>query len=67
MRNENYPSANEAEWLIADSRILGPDDRKILDGLLSSDQFTKTFDREGIVVARRVRPTPPTVPAGSTP
>ena len=67
VRDENYPSANEAKWLVADTQVMGEADRKLFDELFSTGQFVKTFDREGVVVAQRVRDAPPRAPAPSNP
>jgi hypothetical protein len=52
--DENYPSAQVAKWLVIDTALTGADDRKVLDEAISSGQFQKLYERDGIVVARRV-------------
>jgi uncharacterized membrane protein len=58
VRDENYPPPTAAEWLVIDRQILGPTDRELLDRLLTGGEFQPLFDREDVVVARRL-PTSP--------
>ncbi len=65
--NENYPSENEATWLVIDTQLIGPDD-EVLDEQISSGEFAVRLERDGIIVAERVRQAPPGQrPAGTTP
>lgn len=66
VRDENYPSPNQAEWLAVDTQLLGQGDRKVFDDLFATGQFEKRFERDGIVVAERTNPAPTGTP-GSGP
>lgn len=59
VQNENYPSENEAAWLVVDTQLVGGEDRKVLDEQLNSGEFQVRFNRDGIIVAQRVRAAPP--------
>ncbi len=68
VENENYPSENEVKWLVIDTQITGPEDRKLLDEQVSSGEFVIRFDRDGVIVAERVKNAPPGQrPAGTKP
>jgi uncharacterized membrane protein len=54
VHNENYPKATTAKWLVVDRKFLGEADRGIVDRLLAGGEFRPLFERDGIVVARRV-------------
>jgi hypothetical protein len=43
------------DWLVIDRGTLGPEDRLLLDGILSSGRFVAVHDEDDIVVARRTR------------
>jgi uncharacterized membrane protein len=58
VRNENYPSDEDATWLVIDTQVLGPGDRSVFDDVMSSGRFTTAFERDGIIVAHRTAPAP---------
>ncbi len=54
--NENPPSPNNVDYIVVDRQLGGGDDRATLDRLTEDGgEFKLLFDRDDIVVARRVR------------
>lgn len=42
------------DWLVLDRRVLSPDDVALLDSILASKKFRIVFERDDLLVARRV-------------
>jgi uncharacterized membrane protein len=53
LHNEGTPDPGVVEWLVVDRRLVGPT-ADLLDRLLGDGEFRVEFDRQDIVVARRV-------------
>jgi uncharacterized membrane protein len=48
-------SATRVQWMVMDRTVLGPPDRLLFDKILASGRFEVVYDRDDMVVARRVR------------
>lgn len=59
IHNENYPSPSAVDWLAVDTALISGNDRRLLEQLLSSGDFTVRYQRLAVVVAQRVGTTPP--------
>lgn len=55
VRGENLHDPAQVRWLLVDRKLLGQSDSEILDRLLRRE-FAVRFERDDIVVARRVAP-----------
>lgn len=60
LRNDDLPDPDAVDWVVVDRHLLGPADAALLDRLLDAEEFGLMFDRDGVVVARRLRPGSPT-------
>jgi hypothetical protein len=56
VHNENTHDPGTIDWLVIDRRVLGADDRELLDSILQSGDWVTKLDKKDIVVAHRVRP-----------
>jgi uncharacterized membrane protein len=54
VRGENLDSPAGVRWVVVDRQLLGSNDRQLFGQLLAT-QFRVRYEREGIVVAQRVR------------
>jgi uncharacterized membrane protein len=61
VHDENLDNPAGVRWIIVDRNGLGDRDKALLESLLSG-QFETRFDRDGIVVAKRVRAAQPGEP-----
>jgi uncharacterized membrane protein len=48
-------SPSRIDWVITDQATMGPEDMATFDALITGGDFKVVFDRDGVVVARRVR------------
>ena len=53
VRDENYPPATAADWLVVDRQLLGDEDEELFESLLDGGEFRVVSDRDDVVVARR--------------
>jgi uncharacterized membrane protein len=64
VHGEHLADPADVQWIVVDRREMSVDDLGLLDRL-TAHQFHVVFDRDGIVVAKRVHP-PPAARAGGT-
>lgn len=55
VEGEGLDDPADVDWIAVDTFLLGDEDRRMLDDLLA-EEFSVRFDREGVMVAERVRP-----------
>ena len=55
-----YPSASEVDYLALDMNVYAPGDvnRAFIDALFVEEQFEVVFDRDNVLIARRISPGP---------
>jgi uncharacterized membrane protein len=56
VHDENPDNPGLVKWLLLDRATLSPEDKQVLDQLLSSGEFQVRLDRDQMLVAQRVRP-----------
>jgi hypothetical protein len=61
IRDENPDNPAVVRWIVVDTQAIGEQDRQYLQDRVTSGEFRVRLDRQGIVVAERVRP-----PGGNT-
>ena len=61
VRGENLDDPASVRWILVDRRELNPDDQALLKRLLAR-QFVVVYERDDIVVAKRVHVPPPKTP-----
>jgi len=56
LNGENLPNPNIVQWLVLDRQLLGGRNLALLNKLVSDGEFRVVWERDGIVVAHRMRP-----------
>ena len=53
-RDRDMRDPSTVDWIVVDRQTLGPDDRALLASLLDAGKFTRVYDGDDLIVARRV-------------